>query len=637
MCGFVGIFDIIATRPTDEPLLRRMNAALAHRGPDGEGYHIAPGIGLGHRRLAIIDLVSGQQPIYNEDKTVLVVFNGEIYNYKEIRRELEAKGHTFRTESDTEVIVHAWEEWAGDSIARLWGMFAFALWDQREEVLLLARDRLGKKPLYYSQLSDGTLIFGSELKALLQHPELPRKLDPISIADYCTFGYVPDPRSIFAAVRKVEPAHYMLWRRDREPSFNEYWRPTIGGREDSYGENPEEELIELIRAAVETRMNADVPLGAFLSGGVDSGAVVSQMAGISAQPISTFTISVNDSSFDESRYAQQVADLHSTDHRVRDVNATSFELIGKLGEVFDEPFADSSALPTYLVSSFARQHVKVALSGDGGDELFAGYRRYRWHLVEERIRQALPRALRRTLFGALASCYPKMDWAPQILRAQTTFKELAMDSLQGYLNNVAIIDEKGRDRIFSAEFRRDLQGYSSIEVLNRHLRTSETDDPLLQAQYIDIKTYLSGDILTKVDRASMANSLEVRTPLLDHRLVEWSFRLPRRMKIRGTQGKWLLKRALEPHLPHDVLYRPKQGFSIPVSSWCRGALSQQIRDAILKDHMRDSGYFDMDGVLRLLNEHQSGQRDHGATLWSLLVFSNFLETTVEPADQRRVA
>lgn len=636
MCGIAGIFDVKGRRDVDQPLLRRMNTALTHRGPDGEGYHVEAGLGLAHRRLAIIDLQGGQQPIYNEDGSILVVFNGEIYNYKSLRCELESKGHRFRTESDTEIIVHAWEEWAADSVSRLWGMFAFALWDQRQETLLLARDRLGKKPLYYSHLKNGMLVFGSELKALLQEPGLPRALDPISVANYLTYGYVPDPRSILLGVSKLEPAHYLVWRRNDGPRIREYWRPDFSKNRRAITGELEEELISLLRSAVALRMNSDVPLGAFLSGGVDSSAVISQMAGLTDTPIKTFTISVKGSSFDESRYAEEVSRRYGTQHRVKDVDPNSFDLIDRLGGIFDEPFADSSALPTYLVSAFARQEVKVALSGDGGDEIFAGYRRYRWHLVEERLRRAIPQTLRRPMFRALAACYPKMAWAPQMLRAKTTFQELAMDSLEGYMNNVAIVDERTRKKLFSGAFQKDLQDYSSVDVLARHMKAADTEDPLLQAQYVDLKTYLAGDILVKVDRASMAHSLEVRTPFLDHRLVEWGVTAPRDWKVRGTQGKWLLKRALEPYLPREVLYRPKQGFSIPISSWFRGPLKKQVRSAILSESLADSGYFDIEHVASLLDEHQSGLRDHGAILWSLLVFSRFLERLASSAERRNV-
>ncbi len=626
MCGFVGVFDTSQPSKVNPGLLRRMNDSLIHRGPDGYGYHLAPGIGLGHRRLAIIDLKSGDQPIYNEDRTVAVVFNGEIYNYIALRRELETAGHVFATESDTEVLVHGWEEWGQEVVRRLWGMFAFAIWDGREQILMLARDRLGKKPIYYAYLANGQLVFASELKALLCHPDLPRKISTEVLADYFTFGYVPDPKTIFENVFKLEPAHLLVQSRHGPATIEAYWRPS-GAQAGGFDEREAcEELMALLADSVKIRLQADVPLGAFLSGGVDSSGVVSQMVGGSPEPVKTFTIAVDDPRFDESRYAREVADLYDTDHRTKTVTPDAFDLVDRFTNLFDEPFADSSALPTLLVSEFTRQHVKVALSGDGGDEVFAGYRRYKWHLMEESLRGLMPQALRGPIFGGLARCYPKLDWAPRPLRAKTTFQELSLSSLDGYLNNVAIMSEHHRDRLFSPAFRRNLQGYTSRTVLSRHLEAADSEDALFQAQYVDLKTYLPGDILVKVDRTSMAHSLEVRAPLLDHRLVEWGLRLPRSAKIRGAQGKWILKRALEPRLPHDILYRPKQGFSVPIAAWFRGKLRQRVETLILGEALADCGFFDRDQLRALLDAHLSGRRNHDTVLWALVVFAQFLES-----------
>ena len=521
MCGLAGIFDQRAASPISEPLLIRMRDRLAHRGPDGCGLHLEPGIGLAHRRLAIVDLEGGQQPLYNEDGRVVVVFNGEIYNFQELAAELERKGHVFGTRSDTEVIVHGWEEWGSECVARFSGMFAFALWDSRSEVLFLARDRMGKKPLYYTALPDGRLLFASELKALLACPETSRRIDPQAIEDYLAFGYVPEERSIYLGVRKLPPAHSMLVRRGEAPRIEPYWRLRFTDNGPTDPGVAAEELRERFKAAVADRLISDVPLGAFLSGGVDSSGVVAFMAGLSRAPVNTFCISFGDRAVDESAYARVVAERYATEHVTRRVEPDDLSMLDRLAGMFDEPFGDCSALPTYQVCSLARERVTVALSGDGGDEVFAGYRRYRWHLHETQVRRLLPDAVRRPVFTALGAAYPKLDWAPRCLRAKTTFEELALSTAEAYAHSVSIIGEPQRRRLYSPGMVRDLQGYRAVDLLARHMREADTDDPLQQAQYADIKTWLPGDILAKVDRTSMAVSLEVRAPLLDHRIVEW--------------------------------------------------------------------------------------------------------------------
>ena len=434
MCGIVGIFDTRARRDVPRALVERMNETVRHRGPDGSGVHLEPGVGLGHRRLSIIDLATGQQPLYNEDGSVCVVFNGEIYNFQSLIPELVRLGHTFRTKSDTEVIVHAWEAWGEACVDRLRGMFAFALWDRNRETLFLARDRLGVKPLYYAVLPDGMLLFGSELKALLAHGGLARELDPHAVEEYFALGYIPEPRTIFASAAKLPPAHTLTVRRGEPvPPPKEYWdvRFTVDSR---LGEQEAcAELIGRLEESVRLRMIADVPLGAFLSGGVDSSAVVATMATVSADPVNTCSIAFSDPAFDESAYAKQVADRYRTRHFVDRVESDDFDLIDRLAAVYDEPYADSSAIPTYRVCELARRHVTVALSGDGGDESFGGYRRYRLHLMEEKLRGPLPLAVRRPVFGLLGRLYPKADWAPRVFRAKTTFEALARDSGPGVL------------------------------------------------------------------------------------------------------------------------------------------------------------------------------------------------------------
>ena len=630
MCGIVGIMDLAGARMISRELVSRMNETQFHRGPDEVGLHVEPGLGLGHRRLSIIDLSTGQQPLFNEDHSVVVVFNGEIYNYQELIPELTQLGHVFRTKSDTEVIVHAWEPWGEDCVKRFRGMFAFALWDRKRETLFLARDRLGVKPLHYALLPSGICLFGSELKSLVAHPEFRRELDPFAIEEYFALGYVPEPRTIYAGAHKLPPAHTLTIRRGKPlPAPREYWDVhftldnPIGERE------AETELVERLRESVRLRMISEVPLGAFLSGGVDSSAVVAMMAGASADPVNTCSISFSDPAYDESRYAQQVADRYRTRHFVDTVGSDDFDLIDVLARTYDEPYADSSALPTYRVCQLARRHVTVALSGDGGDENFAGYRRYRLHAMEERLRNVMPIAVRRPTFGMLGHVYPKADWAPRIFRAKSTFQALARTSVDAYFHSVSILRDDMRDQLYSNAFKARLGGYSAAEVFRRHGRRAGTDDPVALVQYLDLKTYLVGDINTKVDRASMAHSLEVREPLMDHPLVEWLASLPTSLKVRGQEGKHLLKSAMAPYLPDELMYRPKMGFSVPLERWFRGPLRQRLDEAILGPRLAATGVFNAHYLKRIVDAHTSGRRDYSAPLWTLLMFDAFLRNVMQ--------
>lgn len=624
MCGIVGIFDTRGERPVDRDLLHRMNESQHHRGPDEGGLHVEPGVGLGHRRLSIIDLATGQQPLFNEDGSVVIVFNGEVYNFQSLVPELQALGHTFRTRSDTEVVVHAWEAWGERCVERLRGMFAFAIWDRNHCQLFLARDRLGVKPLYYALLPDGHLVFGSELKALTTHPGLPRAIDPRAIEDYFAFGYVPEPKTIFAGARKLPPGHTLLLGRNAAlPAPREYWdvpfRP-VGPLTDAEAGH---ELIERLREATRVRLISEVPLGAFLSGGVDSSAVVAMMAQLSERPVQTCSIAFTDPKFDEAVYARQVSDLLKTDHYVEQVDPDDFGLVDQLAALYDEPYADSSAIPTYRVCELARKRVTVALSGDAGDEDLAGYRRYKWHMNEERVRRLFPDAFRRAVFGTLGELYPKLDWAPRIFRAKTTFQGIARDSVNAYFHTISILRDDFRERLFTPKFRQELQGYRAIEVMRGHAARSPTEDPLALVQYLDYKTYLPGDILTKVDRASMAHALEVRGPFLDTELIEWISGLPAAMKLRNQEGKYILKKALEPLLPHEILYRQKMGFAVPLAAWFRGPLKQKVRDTLLGDGLAATGYFEPKVLEHLVTQHQAGLRDYSAPIWTLLMFESF--------------
>jgi asparagine synthase (glutamine-hydrolysing) len=628
MCGIAGFFHSREKSPVDGALLRRMTDSLVHRGPDDSGFYEAPGIGLGHRRLSIIDVAGGQQPQFNEDRTVVTVYNGEVYNFQELTRELEALGHRFSTHGDTEVIVHGWEEWGPGVVDHLRGMFAFALWDENQQTLFLARDRLGIKPLHYSFLADGTLLFGSELKALLQHPRLPKEIDPQAVEDYFAFGYIPDPKTIYRDVHKLAPGHILTLRRgESAPRVRQYWDIAFEPNHAISETEAMAELEERLREAVEIRMISEVPLGAFLSGGVDSSSVVAFMADKSDEPINTCSIGFGVADFDESRYAEQVARHFSTRHHNQQVKPDSFDLMDQLAGFYDEPFADSSAMPTYQVCRLARERVTVALSGDGGDETFAGYRRYRWHGYEERVRQRLPQALRGPLFGLAGRIYPKLDWAPKRLRAKSTFQALARDSAAAYFHSVSTLSDSLRRQLYSDRLHADLQGYDARHLLESIMNNAPAETPLDKAIYADFKTYLPGDILTKVDRTSMANSLEVRVPILDHHLVEWAAQLPLSLRLAGHEGKYVLKKAMEKHLPHEILYRDKMGFAVPLAKWFRGPLKDRTRKQLLEGQLAETGLFDIGFVAKLLETHASGISDHSTAIWTLAMFESFLRKT----------
>lgn len=627
MCGIAGIYFLDGKQQVDASVLTLMNDSQLHRGPDAGDYFFAPGVGLAHRRLSIIDLDGSPQPMRTPDNSVCVVFNGEIYNFRELRDELTAKGYQFISKGDTETILHAWREWGVDCVHHLRGMFAIGIWDQQANSLFIARDRLGVKPLFYSFLPGGEFVFGSELKVLKQHPKFDRSIRPTAIEDYFTFGYVPEPHTIYQHTFKLEPGYRLLLTPGMTalPQPEKYWDIPVHWSKPLHAEDAQAELIDRFREAVGIRMVADVPLGAFLSGGVDSSAVVAMMSQLQSEPVNTCAIGFDVPSFNETEFAQMVADRYHTNHHVKVVNHDDFSLIDQLAGLYDEPYADSSAMPTYRVCQMARQKVTVALSGDGGDEVFAGYRRYRLHMAEQQVRDRLPLNLRRAVFKPLGKWYPKLDWAPRFLRAKTTFQSMGMDTVEAYHNSISLLRADERARLFSPEFTQQLQGYNSLAVFRRHAERAEHLDPLKLAQYLDLKTYLVGDILTKVDRASMAHSLEVRVPFLDHKFIEWAFALDSSANLTGGEGKATLKKVLEPHLPDDVLYRKKMGFAIPLADWFRGPLKEKLRNSVLSSRMLDSGIFNPTTLQRLVDDHTSGRRDNSASLWALMMFNNFLQ------------
>lgn len=627
MCGIAGIFDISAKREINPDVLNNMNQVQFHRGPDEGGIYINEGIGLAHRRLSIIDLSTGQQPLFNHDKSVCIVFNGEIYNFKELTHQLKAKGYVFKTHSDTETIVHAWEEWGENCIDHLRGMFAFAIWDTNKEQLFLARDRLGIKPLFYALTEDDFLLFGSELKVLLEHPSFRKNMDVTGIEDYCALGYIPEPKTIYKNVHKLQTGHCLLLSRGRkELSPRQYWNIPFTANSSMSEAQASEELIERLKEAVDIRMIAEVPLGAFLSGGVDSSGVVAMMSQLQDEPVNTCSIAFNDKKFNESEYAEMVSQQYQTKHYVETVETDDFELLDELALLYDEPYADSSAIPTYRVCQLARKNVTVALSGDGGDEPLSGYRRHIWHMNEEKVRSILPYSVRKPVFGILGKLYPKADWAPKIFRAKTTFQALARSSVEAYFNTVAIMPDEQRDKLFSQKMKQQLAGYQAVDVFQQYANNAPgmaAEDPLALIEYLDMKTYMVDDILTKVDRASMAHSLEVRVPMLDHKYIEWISGLPSNLKLKGQMGKYILKKSLEPYLPNDILYRKKMGFSVPLANWFRGPLREKVQQRLLSEQFLDSGLFNADYLQQLITQHQSGVRDNSASIWTLMMLESF--------------
>ena len=625
MCGIAGIFRPQVPKPVDPARVRAMADSLAHRGPDGSGVWTAPGVGFGHRRLSIIDLEGGVQPMVSADGRLAITYNGEIYNFREVRAELEARGHAFRTDSDTEVILAAWGQWGEACLAHFNGMFAFALYDGGRDSLFLARDRLGVKPLYFATLPDGGLIFASELKGLLAHPLFHREVSPQAVEDYFALGYVPDDACLVAGVSKLPAGHSLLIQRGKAvPRPSSYWDVDFTNPSRASTASLEEELVERLRAAVRSRMVADVPLGAFLSGGVDSSAVVAFMAEASRSAVETCSIGFDEADHDESEYARIVAERFATNHRSRRVAVDDFGLIDTLADAFDEPFADASALATYRVSELARERVKVALSGDGADEAFAGYRRYRFFAAEERVRGLLP-GRARSLLGTLGDVYPKLDWAPQMFRAKTTLQALGQPSAEAYAQAVGVTNPLARTRLYSPGLRRALQGHRAEQRYVDAMRDAPAHDSLSRAQYADLKIWLPGDILTKVDRTSMAVSLEAREPLLDHRLIEFAARLPARLRLRGGTGKYLMKRALGRYLPDEILHRRKMGFVTPISAWFRGPLAESAAAIARSPALTELGWFDEAAIARAAADHRAGRADHGRLLWQLLMLDKSLQ------------
>ncbi len=620
MCGIAGIVDLEGPREIAPGRLKAMTDAIAHRGPDGEGQWYAPGVGLGHRRLAIIDPEGGQQPLLGEH--VSVVFNGMIYNFRALRRELEAHGHVFTTDCDTEVLLHGWKQWREGLTERLDGFFAAAIWDSRTDELALIRDRWGKKPLYYALSPRGELLFGSDLWAILAGMDGMPAIRGDALSDYLAFGYVPEPKSILEGIEKLPPAHQLILKRGawRGVKATRYW--SIRVHPEDTGQTMDEaveQLMPLLRSAVDKRLIADVPLGAFLSGGVDSGAMVALATQARGPGLDACTMAFENPAYDESDLAATVAAKYGARHHIETVREDAMADLDPLGLAYAEPFADASALPTMQLCALAARHVKVALSGDGGDELFAGYRRYPHHTAEERVKARIPGALSRGLFGPLARAYPALPNGPRILRAKSTFESLSADAMGGLFRATAIMRERERDALLT-----DAQPYSSIDLLRAHADQAETDDPLARAQYVDLMTWLPGRMLVKVDRASMFAGVEVRNPLLDIDVAEWAAKLPTRLKLDGFSGKHVLKSALRGLVPSEILDARKRGFVAPIGAWMQGRFAARMDALPNRSHLAESGLIDPAAVSGLWDDMQRGRADRSRELWALMMLDGFI-------------
>jgi len=626
MCGIAGKYNFDPGNPIDRERLSAMTTVIAHRGPDADGFYVSDGIGLGHRRLSIIDLATGDQPLANEDGTIWIVFNGEVYNFAEIRAELEAHGHRFRTHSDTEAIVHAYEQWGDACVDRFRGMFAFAVWDGPKRRLLLVRDRLGVKPLYYCATAAG-VTFGSEIKALLEDPDVPRGWSPEALDAYLALQYVPSPQTIYSRIFKLPAAHLLVAERGRV-SVRRYWDLPFTGdgdplREDAYLER----LEALVAESVRLRLVSDVPLGAFLSGGIDSTAVVAAMAdACGADRVVTTSVGFDEQAFNELEHARTVARHLGVRQHEKIVTPDVADLLPKLAWHLDEPFADSSAVPTYYVSKAAREHVTVALSGDGGDELWAGYSRHRVEQWEASARQWLGRAGGR-LAGRIAARLPLG------LKGARSLRHLALPPAEACARKHAygLFEGGVRGSLYAGDFARQVRDADPFVGFRLAYDSCPSPDPLDRALYVDVKTYLVDDIMTKVDKMSMAVSLESREPLLDHKLLEFAATVPSSLKLKNGRGKHLLRRLLERRIPKSIVDRPKHGFEAPIGEWLRGPLAPMV-DRLLRDgRLRDRGVFDDRAVAALWAEHREGARDHRHRLWSLVMLELWFRQFVDGA------
>src|SRR5437588_2478508 len=627
MCGIAGIVNKDGA-PVDRELLARMNEAIRHRGPDDDGFYFSAGVGLAMRRLSIIDLKSGHQPIHNADRTKWIVYNGEIYNYRELRKQLEKLGHQFYTDSDTEAIVHAYDEYGTNCPKYLRGMFAFAIWDERTNSLFLARDRVGKKPLQYAQVGD-QLIFASEFGALLVHPDVSRDVDHEALHHYLSFMCVPAPLTAYRAVRKLEPGHWLLWR-NGEIKTERYWQLDFSHKIEITEEEAGEQVVTLLRDAVRVRLMSEVPLGAFLSGGIDSSAIVALMAQESSEPVKTFSIGFDEQDFSELHHARRVAERVGAEHHEFIVRPDALEVLPTLVEHYGEPYADSSAIPTYYVSRETRRHVTVALNGDGGDECFAGYERYAAMRLSETYRR-LPGVLREQVIRRAVALLPASELRPgRVRRLKRFIRAASLPPVERYLNWVSTFDPRAKSELYTDEFRRETEGADVRRWLAPWFARANGAGVVDASLLTDTMTYLPNDLLVKVDIASMAVSLEARSPFLDHHVIEFAASLPERMKLRGLTTKYILKKTLKRLLPAENLSRGKMGFGVPIGHWLRGPLQGFLREQLLSDASARRGLLRADVVRRLVELHTEGKRDYTNQLWTLLMLELWFQRFIDP-------
>jgi asparagine synthase (glutamine-hydrolysing) len=623
MCGVSAIYEFDRLSFSSQQILDSMNASQHHRGPDGQGVYIDDYVGLGHTRLAVIDIDSGQQPLVDATESVVVTYNGEIYNFKELTCELKALGYRFNTDSDTEVIVNAWLAWNSKCVDKFDGMFAFVLWDRSSKVLFAARDRLGIKPLHWAISENNRLVFSSELKAIKCFANVTLAVNEQAIEDFLTLGYVIEPKSIYKNIHKLQPGHFILIDENSSQVAPVcYWDLKDYVSADTKSSNGEE-LLQLINKSVQQRMVADVPLGAFLSGGLDSTAIVSLMSEQSSSSINTCSIGFDLSQYDESNFAEFVAKQYKTEHSTTNVSVNDLSLVDLLVDIFDEPFADNSAIPTFILSKSAREKVKVALSGDGSDELFFGYRNYQMLNLEEKIRGVIPAAIRGPIFSFLAKIYPQMNNAPRFLRAKSTLTALSKDSVTSHHNSMSLADKETIEALYSVDFKSKLQNYTSLASFQALADDVKENTALKQVQYIDLKTYLPSDILTKVDRASMASSLEVRVPFLDHHIVEHALAMTPTLNLKNKRVKVTLADAFKHIIPKFILDRPKMGFTSPLDEWIRQISIESLEKRILSEHLLSQKIFNLVHLKQLLADHHQRKRNNGVLIWAILILESF--------------
>ena len=626
MCGIVGIVHK-GGRPIDEPLLRKMCEAITHRGPDEDGFYINGPTGLAMRRLSIIDLAGGQQPIANQDRTAWIVFNGEIYNYQKLRSELEKLGHIFHTNSDTEVIVHAYDQYGTDCPKYLRGMFAFAIWDARDDSLFIARDRVGKKPLLYAE-HNGDLIFGSEFQSLLLHPSISRDVDHEAIHRYLSFLCVPAPLTAYKQIKKLEPGHWLKWK-NGEVIIERYWLPDFNKKIKIGEREAGERALEILREAVRLRLISEVPLGAFLSGGIDSSAVVALMAEQSSGPVKTFSIGFEEQDFSELHHARRVAEHIGADHHEFIVRPNALEILPTLVEHYGEPYADSSAIPTYYVARETRKHVTVALNGDGGDECFAGYERYAAMRLAETYHK-IPRSFRQGVIERAVKLWPTSEYKRSRARDLKRFLNAAsMSKVERYLYWVSAIQTKTKEELYTDEFRANISDFNSAERLQHWFAQANGAGVVDAALLTDTMTYLPDDLLVKVDIATMAVSLEARSPFLDHHVIEFAASLPENLKLRRLTTKYLLKRVLSKLLPQENLTRRKMGFGVPITHWFRNDLKDFLRETLLSEKSQKRGLFKPKAIMRYIEQHINGERDHAHGLWTLLMLELWFQRFID--------